>query len=140
MVDLPPTRADWAPIVRYAEILLTYAEATARLAPTVDADPIAKLNLVRDRSRVTAPQYTVASFATKDALIAAIVAERRIELAFEGHRYFDLARLKMNVTNKLDSDKVSPISINYGANKYIFPIPQGEVDKSQGVLVQNTGY
>jgi starch-binding outer membrane protein, SusD/RagB family len=134
------TRADWAPIVRYAEILLTYAEASARLAAGVDADAIAKLNLVRDRSRVSAPQYTVASFASKDELIAAILAERRIELAFEGHRYFDLARIKAAPTNKLDSDKVTPINVTYGSNKFIFPIPQAEVDKSGGVLKQNPGY
>ncbi len=40
------SRADWAPIIRYAEVLLTYAEAQARIASNVDADAINKLNLV----------------------------------------------------------------------------------------------
>lgn len=135
------TRADWAPILRYAEVLLTYAEASARLATIVDADAITKLNMVRDRSRVSASQYTIASFLSKDALIAAIMGERRIELAFEGHRFWDLMRTKTPVTNKYDSDGTTIIPTQaYGANKNIFPIPQGEVDKSVGVLIQNPGY
>jgi hypothetical protein len=135
------TRADWAPVIRYAEILLTYAEAQARLAATVDLDAIAKLNLVRDRARVSAPPYTIASFAGKDALIAAILGERRIELAFEGHRFWDLMRIKSSVANKYDNDGISLLPTQpFGANKNILPIPQLEVDKSKGVLKQNIGY
>ncbi|MCG2615835.1 RagB/SusD family nutrient uptake outer membrane protein [Terrimonas sp. NA20] len=137
----PQTRADWAPIIRYAEILLTYAEATARLATGVDADAIAATNLVRDRSRVSAPAYTVASFTTKDELINAIAGERRIELAFEGHRLWDILRVKGNVTNKYDNNGVTllPVQI-FGSDKSIMPIPQAEIDKSKGVLTQNKGY
>jgi hypothetical protein len=133
------TRADWAPIIRYAEVLLNYAEASARIAAGVDADAVTKLNLVRDRARVSAPQYTVASFATKQDLINAILAERRIELAFEGHRYFDLKRTKTSYT-RIDSDRTTVLTATYGTDKYILPIPQGEVDKSLGVLKQNNGY
>ncbi len=133
------TRADWAPVIRYAEVLLNYAEAGARLAAGVDADAISKLNMVRDRSRVSAPQYTVASFVTKQDLINAILAERRIELAFEGHRYFDLKRTKSSYT-RIDSDRTTVITATYGTDKYILPIPQAEVDKSLGILKQNPGY
>lgn len=135
------TRADWSPIFRYAEVLLTYAEASARVSAVVDADAITKLNLVRDRARVTAPQYTLASFVTKEDLIAAILGERRIELAFEGHRFWDIMRLKGTVTNKFDGDGATILPAQaFGANKSILPIPQAEVDKSRGVLKQNTGY
>jgi hypothetical protein len=134
------TRADWAPVIRYAEVLLTYAEASARLANAVDADAIEKLNLVRDRAQDTEESYEAADFASAQELINAILGERRIELAFEGHRYFDLVRTKANLRNKFDSDLTTPISIDYGADKFIFPIPQVEVDKSNGVLVQNPGY
>lgn len=134
------TRADWAPIIRYAEILLTYAESSARLASGVDADALSKLNMVRDRSIVSAPSYVIGDFATKNDLINAILGERRIELAFEGHRIFDLHRVGLGVTNKLDGD-FSPLPNEpYGADKSIFPIPQAEVDKSKGVLTQNPGY
>lgn len=132
---------DWAPIIRYSEVLLTYAEAQARLATTVDADAIDKLNLVRDRARVSKPQYTIASFISKDELIEAILGERHVELAFEGHRFWDLMRIKASVTNKFNSDGTSLMpSQPYGSQKNIFPIPQLEVDKSRKVLVQNDGY
>jgi SusD family. len=135
------TRADWAPIIRYAEVLLNYAEAQARIANDVDADAIAKLNEVRDRARVSEPSYTVGSFANKDELIAAILGERRIELAFEGHRFWDLQRNKLPVTNKYDSDGTSLLPTQpFGSTKNIFPIPQAEVDKSKGVLEQNKDY
>lgn len=135
------TRSDWAPLFRYAEVLLTYAEATARTSTIVDPDAVVKLNLVRDRARVSASQYTILSFASKDALVAAILGERRIELAFEGHRFWDLMRTKSNVTNKVDSDGITLVPLqNFGAQKSIFPIPQLEVDKSAGILLQNAGY
>jgi hypothetical protein len=134
--------ADWAPIIRYAEVLLTYAEAQARLATTIDADAIAKLNLVRDRARVSQPQYTVNSFTDKDDLITAVLGERHVELAFEGHRFWDLMRIKLSVTNKFNSGDGTTLLAEqpYGAQKNIFPIPQVEVDKSRKVLVQNDGY
>jgi len=136
------SRADWAPIIRYPEVLLTYAEAQARLATGVDADAIAKLNVVRDRSKAaTTPSYTAADFASKDALIAAILGERRIELAFEGHRFWDLMRTKTTVTNKYNGDGATLLKPEpFGANNNVFPIPQVEIDKSKGVLKQNTGY
>lgn len=135
------TLSDWAPIMRYAEVLLTYAEAQARTATGIDADAIDKLNLVRDRARVSKPQYTVGSFVTKDELIAAVLGERHVELAFEGHRFWDLMRIKASVTNKFDSDGASLLPTQpFGANKNIFPIPQLEVDKSKKVLAQNDGY
>jgi hypothetical protein len=137
----PQTRADWAPIIRYAEILLTYAEATARLATGSDPDAIAATNLVRDRSRVSASAYTVASFTTKDELINAITGERRIELAFEGHRLWDILRVKGNVSNKYDNNGVTVLPVQtFGSDKSIMPIPQLEIDKSKGILTQNKGY
>ncbi|WP_165760323.1 RagB/SusD family nutrient uptake outer membrane protein [Niastella populi] len=135
------TRGDWAPIIRYAEVLLNYAEAQARTASGVDADAVAKLNIVRDRARASEPAYTTGSFANKDELIAAVLGERRIELAFEGHRFWDLMRVKASVTNKFDGDGVSLLPTQpFGAQKNIFPIPQLEIDKSKKVLQQNPGY
>jgi hypothetical protein len=132
---------DWAPIVRYAETLLTYAEAQVRTTNTIDADAIAKLNLVRDRARVSKPTYTVASFINKDELLGAILGERHVELAFEGHRFWDLMRVKASVTNKFESDGTTLMPVQpFGALKNIFPIPQLEVDKSKKVLAQNDGY
>lgn len=132
---------DWAPIIRFAEVLLTYAEAQTRVTGAIDADAIAKLNLVRDRARVSKPPYTGATFNNKDELITAILGERHVELAFEGHRFWDLMRIKASVTNKFESDGTNLMPVQpFGAQKNIFPIPQLEVDKSKKVLVQNDGY
>ena len=135
------SRADWAPIIRYAEVLLTYAEAQARTATGIDADAIDKLNQVRNRALVSQLPYTVISFTSKDDLIDHILAERRIELAFEGHRFWDVMRIKAAVINKFDSDGQKKLPTQpFGAQKSIFPIPQLEVDKSKKVLAQNDGY
>jgi hypothetical protein len=83
----------------------------------------------------------VGSFANKDSLVVAVLGERRIELAFEGHRFWDLMRIKANVINKYDSYGTNLLPTQpFGAKKNIFPIPQIEVDKSKGVLVQNDDY
>jgi len=136
------TRSDWAPVIRYPEVLLTYAEAQARTAAGVDADAVAKLNIVRDRAKaITTLSYTTGNFLNKDSLVAAILGERRIELAFEGHRFWDLMRTKTAVTSKFDSDGKTKLPTQpFGAQKNIFPIPQLEVDKSKKVLTQNDGY
>lgn len=135
------TRADWAPIIRYAEVLLINAEASANIATGVDPDAVTKLNMVRDRSRISAPQYSVLSFANKTMLLDAIIGERRIELAYEGHRFWDLMRTKRSVSNKYDTDGIAVLPVlTPGSNKAVFPIPQTEIDKSRNVLVQNPGY
>jgi hypothetical protein len=136
------TRADWAPVIRYAEVLLTYAEAQARTGTGVDADALAKLNEVRDRARVSMPSYTASDFNNdKDIFIEAIFEERRIELAFEGHRFWDMMRVKATVSGKYDYNGTNILAPQpFGANKNVFPIPQIEVDKSKKVLVQNPGY
>lgn len=88
------TRSDAAPQIRYAEVLLTLAEAEARNASGVSTRALDLLNAVRNRS-VTAPadQFTIANFATKNSLISAILFERRIEFLAEGKRWADIHRL-----------------------------------------------
>lgn len=133
-------RADWAPIIRYPEMLLTAAEAAVRASGTVDATSLAELNQVRDRSRVSAPQYTAASFATAADFINAVLLERRIELAFEGHRIGDALRNKQGITGKQNFPDYSPApDVPYGSEKEIFPIPSTDL-KLNPNLVQNPGY
>lgn len=133
--------ADWAPMIRYAEVLLNYAEAAAKQAAGVDAEALKRLNEVRDRSRVTALQYTTLNIISQQQLIDAVLAERRIELAFEGHRIFDLNRNKMKIRNKRDFDFNTPIADqDFGADKRILPIPLVEIERSSGVLEKNPGY
>jgi hypothetical protein len=127
----PNGPADNVPISRYSEVLLNRAEGLAQTATDVSADAIALLNQVRGRSLPAIPAYpayTAASFANKQALIDAILFERRLELAFEGHRYYDLLRYKRNSSR-----------ITYGDPKSVFPIPLADVQQNPS-LVQNPGY
>ncbi len=64
-------------------------------------------------------------------LSQAIQDERRVELAFEGHRWFDLVR-----TGTVDAEIGETINSNYD----VFPIPNSEVLSSDGVITQNPGY
>ena len=133
--------ADNAPICRLAEILLSKAEALAE-QNGVDQDAIDLLNQVRARSievfddsglPVTGAaaeaviNYEVADFANGQELLDAILLERRVELAFEGHAYHDAVR----------RGTVPPLGPN--AVSYTFPIPQRELDNNSK-LVQNPDY
>ncbi|ROS19712.1 putative outer membrane starch-binding protein [Chryseobacterium nakagawai] len=85
--------SDGAPIIRYAEILLSMAEANARLGNAATA--ITQLNQVRNRSLATpaTQEYTLASFTDATSLVDAIITERRIEFLGEGMRWGDIHRL-----------------------------------------------
>ncbi|TGD78940.1 RagB/SusD family nutrient uptake outer membrane protein [Hymenobacter wooponensis] len=121
--------ADWVPISRYPEVLLNRAESLVRTTNTVNEEALALLNQVRSRS--TAPYVT---FASSTELLNAILLERRLELAFEGHRMFDLFRTKQGTTAR-GSAAAQP----YGSPKLIMPIPLREIQQNPN-LVQNEGY
>ena len=129
--------------VRLAEILLMRAEALLRANGSGStAEALSLLNRVRLRSlRVTTPEgdaedaapfvsYRSSDFGSADALIEAIITERRVELAFEGDRYHDLARLRRPTR----SGGPAP-----GDNTFIFPIPQRAINANDQ-LSQNPGY
>lgn len=110
---------DNVPMIRLAEMYLTRAESRAMLNNLPGA--LADLNVIRLRAGLTA---SVA--ATQDALLTAIRLERRLELAHEGHRFFDLRRY--NQTG------------NTQTFRNLFPIPQSEILNSAGTVTQNPGY
>lgn len=111
-------------IIRLADVLLMAAEATVRGG----GDPTkARGFLNRVRSRVGLQPYT---FQTGTQLLDIIQNERRMELATEGHRFFDLVR-----TGKTDVLK----GFTKGKSE-ILPIPQQEVDITAGGLKQNPNY
>lgn len=112
---------DKAPVIRYAEVLLNLAEAKVRTTNSVNADAIALLNAVRGRSNPTGI-YEAADFANAQALVDAILVERRIEFLGEGLRNNDLMRLLHAIPAKGAVANVAPSSINY-----IWPIPNSEL-------------
>ena len=87
------------PTIRYAEVLLTYAEARAELEQLTQVDLDKTVNLLRDRAgmphltmNVTADPVEAAKFPGVSAVLLEIRRERRVELAFEGFRFDDLMR------------------------------------------------
>lgn len=132
-------KADWVPVIRYAEVLLTAAEASARISGNVDQGALSRLNAVRDRAQSSAPAYRTEDFDSSAAFIDAILLERRIELAFEGHGIHDILRTKQDVVGKRADDLSLLPTISYGADRLILPIPAYEIDKNPN-LVQNNGY
>lgn len=117
-----PTGTDPAYIIRMSELYLIRSEARAQLDKTALA--LADLSAVRDRAGLAA-----STAPTKEALLLAIEAERRLEFAFESDRWFDLIR----------RGRVAPLLGITDATKYVFPIPTSELlaDKA---LTQNAGY
>lgn len=115
-----PVNTDYAPIIRYSEVLLSLAESIARTTTGVDARALALLNAVHLRSQPTA--FTAADFATNDAFRNAILMERRIELMGEGRRSPDLLRLGLPLPAKANVQAIQPSQA-----EYIWPIPDNEL-------------
>ena len=106
------------PIIRYADVLLMYAEAANELNQLDNARDA--VNMVRQRPSVMMPKLTVANTGTKQAMFDAIVKERQVELMFEYTRFNDLKRWG------LAQSVLGPLG--YTAKHALFPIPQLELD------------
>jgi hypothetical protein len=117
----PSPYTDWAPVIRYAEVLLNLAEARARVNG-VDAQAIKLLNAIRGRSDASTV-FTAGSFASGAALVDAILQERNIELLGEGFRNTDLVRLGLTISAKAGGAPAIPAS----DPRYIWPIPNNEL-------------
>lgn len=121
-------------LFRTAEMYLIRAEARAEST----GDAAADINALR-AARITG--YTPATFADKAALIDAIYTERFKELAFEGHRFFDLKRRSLPV-QRLAADAVNAsgaVTLNPTQAQYNFPIPALEISVNKNT-VQNPNY
>jgi len=113
--------------LRLSDVILMYAEAlNENNAPASTVLPL--LDPIRTRAGLNSLTGTVSSQAD---VRQAIADERRVELALEGHRWFDLVR-----TGTVDAEMGQTISSNY----YVFPIPNSEILASDGVITQNDGY
>jgi hypothetical protein len=122
-------------ILRYADVALMYAEAANELNNTTEA--LEKLEWVRARARAGNGTILPAVTTTDQAeLRDAIRHERRVELAMEHERFFDIVRWGI-ATDALHAAGKT----NFNANRdNLLPIPQAQIDLSQGKLTQNPGY
>ncbi len=114
--------------IRLAGIILLYAEVRNENGATAES-VLDLLDPIRTRAGLAALDHTVLN--TQALVRQAIYDERRLELAFEGHRWFDLVR-----TGTVDAEMGQAINSNY----YVFPVPVSEVLSSNGVITQNPGY
>jgi hypothetical protein len=112
---------DYVPVIRYSEVLLNLAEAKVRSTNTVDAQAVALLNAVRNRSDATTI-FTAGNFATSTDLVNAILKERRIEFLGEGLRNTDLLRLLQPIPGKGSAQSKLPSDVGY-----IWPISASEL-------------
>lgn len=114
------------PILRYADVLLMCAEALNEQGKAAEALPL--LNQVRKRAGLT----DKAALSQAEMRLA-LEQERRVELAFENHRWFDLVRTDRYMT------VLTGKGLNVLAYQKQYPIPQREVDLNKA-LTQNQGY
>lgn len=114
-------------MLRYADVLLINAEAALQVGQTGDANT--NLNLVRTRAKL----------GTVAPTLAAIWHERRMELAEEHDRFFDLVR-QNSVQPGRAADAFTAHGKTWSDKAALFPIPQAQIDLSNNRLKQNPGY
>mgnify|MGYP000850965994 CR=1 FL=1 len=157
----PQEQDEYAPIIRYAEVLLNYAEAELRSDNTAMA--LKLLNAVRNRSVNESDQYTSSTFPTKKAMLEALLWERRIEFFAEGRRWEDIHRLindadfnSLGIPAKVDPKKLTEEvyeigkstasliykePIVYTDRRFLWPISQSDIIRNPTLAAQqNSGW
>ena len=132
-------------VLRYAEVLLNYAEASnEQNGPSGDA--LAKLNQVRQRAGLAALTAASPQALTKQALRDEIDRQRRLEMAFEGERWFDLLRYaRHTIADGTARHAVTALDIiqqmrkTRDVNYLLFPLPQAELNTNP-LITQNPGF
>ena len=145
-------------LFRYAEILLNYAEALNEVNGPVN-EVLDAIKAIRKRAGITAgtdDRYGIAIGITKDQMRKLIINERRIEMAFEEQRFWDIRRWKiaeqvlnsplkgMNIVKNADGTfsytvlDIAPAVFDASKN-YLFPIPYSEIQTNPN-MTQNPGY
>jgi hypothetical protein len=139
--------------IRYTEIFLNYAEAANEAfgpngtGPNAPYTARAVIRAIRGRAGIATADPYLASITTKDAMRDLIRNERRLELCFEGFRFWDLRRWKADLTVPARGVKITGTTYNYFTveerafnNDYMHygPIPDKEVIKFK--LIQNKGW
>jgi hypothetical protein len=150
---------DW-PVLRYADVLLMLAEAQGNTPASLGL-----VNQVRTRAGIGANPLTAANVTSDKSFADSLSKERKLEFAFENHRWFDMIRYKTtmpSITEDAVARLKSHISFMYtnhygkyptprptllelqgyvNDNKLLLPIPQREIDNNTHIVIpQNPGY
>ena len=143
-------------VIRYAEVLLSYAEAKIELNQ-IDGSVYSAINLVRNRAGMPSVDKTV--YNNQTTLRSLIRRERRVEFAFEGLRWFDIQRWKIGAqvmngpvygarlgtvdatTGKytITGDSIKVETRQFADKNYLWPVPQAEININKN-LKQNPGF
>ncbi len=141
-------------LIRYAEVLLTYAEAKIE-AGVIDQSVLDAINEVRARAYgvllAETEKYPEITTFNPEELRNTVRNERRVEFAMEGHRWYDIKRWRIAhgsngvMNGKVLGAKVEGTYKDLGTRifeepDYLKPIPQVQIDLSNGLLKQNPGY
>jgi starch-binding outer membrane protein, SusD/RagB family len=118
------------PVIRYADVCLMYAEALNELKYGTEA--FTYLNMVRARAGLDPIDNQ--ALPDQQSFRLAVEEERRLELAFEGHRWFDLIR-----TNRL-LPVMNAKGFSLQEYQKIFPVPQTQIDVNPSLIKQNPGH
>lgn len=118
------------PVLRFADVLLMRAEALNEQGYVADGEAFTLLNRIRKRAGLV--EKTSTDIANQAAFRLAVEKERRFELAFENHRWFDLVRTgrALEVMN----------SKGIKAHQLLMPVPQSQIDINPSKIKQNPGY
>lgn len=125
------------PIIRYADVLLIYAEAAnqAKGFPTPEAVNAANQVIDRANGYTSIPEHPLLTTGMSlDAFDAAVIEERNQEFCFEYDRWFDLIRKHI-----LKEKTIPAYQANFSENDYLFPIPDADVELNDKII-QNEGY
>lgn len=144
----PVGRSSWNfPLIRHAEILLTRAEALNEVGYVANGQALDLLNEVRQKAGLNS--LASGDLPNQEAFRQALRRERRIELAFETKRYFDLNRwgilstaiqLQLNYINLTFPTQRTIVHPITGKQYYLYPIPASEFINDAKLGAQNPGY
>lgn len=138
--SMPFNNPDNYPILRLADVYLMLAEAENELNGPAQA--FGYLNQVRNRAGLAS--VTISDFPEKSAFRKEVDLQRRLELAFEGERWFDLLRYARDKANGIDHpitalDIIKQKKGTEDATYLLLPLPQSEINSNPKVS-QNPGY
>lgn len=130
---------------RYAEVLLIAAEAIGEISGGGNAEAVGYLNQIRARARNEAGVMNsfpedVQPGMGKDEFINLVLEERRLELAFEYKRWYDIKRRKLGPMVFTGANSLEPHSNFSEARDYLMPIPRQELETNPNLAPQNPGY
>ncbi len=115
-------------MLRWAEVILNRAEAYAKLGKTTEA--LADVNVIRTRAGLSGTElFSVGNMHGYASVLDVVLDERRLELAFEGHRMFDVYRNKRDMDRRFAGAHPWEI-VKYDDRKIQYPIPYDEVTVS----------